>query len=101
MAVVFAKHTPNLVVSDLARSVAFYRDLLGFSVTVTVPDKAPYVFALLQRDGLDLFLNDAAGVAGEPGSKAADVGKSGVALYFDVTGIKALFDALKGRVTIV
>jgi catechol 2,3-dioxygenase-like lactoylglutathione lyase family enzyme len=27
-----SKITPNLVVSDVERSLAFYRDLLGFSV---------------------------------------------------------------------
>ena len=36
------KLTPNLVVSDVARSIAFYRDRLGFSVETTVPDAAPY-----------------------------------------------------------
>ena len=39
------KLTPNLVVADVARSLAFYRDVLGFKVAITVPDAAPYVFA--------------------------------------------------------
>jgi lactoylglutathione lyase len=101
MAVVFKKHTPNLVVADVARSLTFYRDLLGFSVIATVPEEAPYVFTLLQRDGLDLFLNDAAAVRHEPGNTAAHVGKSGVSLYFDVEGIHALLESLKDRGTIV
>ena len=37
------KLTPNLVVSDVARAVAFYRDRLGFAVETTVPDAEPYV----------------------------------------------------------
>jgi uncharacterized glyoxalase superfamily protein PhnB len=49
--------TPNLIVSDIARSTAFYRDVLGFSVTATVPDSAPFVFVWLQRGGVSVFLN--------------------------------------------
>ncbi len=101
MAVVFKKHTPNLVVSDINRSLAFYRDLLGFSVIVTVPDAAPYVFTLLQRDGLDLFLNDAAAAIQEHGSDHVAVGKSGVTIYFDVQDIHALVQSLKDRVPVV
>jgi lactoylglutathione lyase len=96
MAVVFQKHTPNLVVRDLRKSLAFYRDLLGFSIIVTVPDQAPYIFTLLQRDGIALFLSDAAAVAKEPASTSEHVGKSGVALYFDVQGLRDLHKALKG-----
>jgi uncharacterized glyoxalase superfamily protein PhnB len=102
MAVVFTKHTPNLVVADLVRSLAFYRDLLGFTTIATVPDAAPYVFAMLQRDGLELFLNDAAALREDAhySHAAESVGKSGVSLYFDVTGVQALHDALKDKVTI-
>jgi uncharacterized glyoxalase superfamily protein PhnB len=49
--------TPNLIVSDIARSTVFYRDILGFSVTATVPDSAPFVFVWLQRGGVSVFLN--------------------------------------------
>src|SRR5882724_6664781 len=93
------KHTPNLVVADLARSLAFYRDLLGFIAIATVPDQAPYVFAMLQRDGVDLFLNDIEAVRKDHSysQMAQVVGKSGVSLYFDVKGVKALFAALQGK----
>ena len=40
------KLTPNLVVSNVERSLVFYRDVLGFAADVTVPDQAPYVFAM-------------------------------------------------------
>ena len=45
----FTKLTANLIVSDVARSVEFYRDVLGFGLGATVPDAAPYVFASLQQ----------------------------------------------------
>jgi len=51
------KLTPNLVVSDVARSMAFYRDRLGFEVETTVPDAAPYVFAIMRSGPVQIFLN--------------------------------------------
>ena len=37
----FADVTPNLVVVSVERSLAFYRDVLGFSLVTTVPEAAP------------------------------------------------------------
>lgn len=53
----FSDVTPNLVVADVAASLAFYRDVLGFSLVTTVPDAAPFAFAWMQRDGVSVFLN--------------------------------------------
>ena len=101
MAVVFNKHTPNLVVSDLARSLAFYRDVLGFTAIVTVPDEPPFVFALMQRDGLEVFLNDAGAARQEAGHLSLVPGQSGVSLYFDVHGVHALLEMIKGKAPVV
>lgn len=61
----FVSATPNLLVSDLARSLAFYRDVLGFQLKDSVPHEPPFVFAWLIRDGVELFLNDAKPVVAE------------------------------------
>ena len=53
----FSDVTPNLVVADVAASLAFYRDVLGFSLVTTVPEAAPFAFAWMQRDGVSVFLN--------------------------------------------
>lgn len=57
--------TPNLIVSDIDRSTAFYRDVLGFNVVTTVPDAAPFVFVWLQRDDVSVFLNARTGLMEE------------------------------------
>ncbi len=65
---------PNLMCSDMARSVAFWRDRLGFAVTMTVdaaretrfgPDASPAtaVFAILEGAGGQLMLQTAASLA--------------------------------------
>jgi len=52
------------IVSDIAESIAFYRDVLGFEVQMDVAPK----FAALRRDDLTLFLNvPGAGSAGKAG----------------------------------
>jgi catechol 2,3-dioxygenase-like lactoylglutathione lyase family enzyme len=47
--------SPFLIVRDLARAVAFYRDRLGFDVRFQAPDSAPF-FAIIGRDGVQLML---------------------------------------------
>src|SRR5215211_260159 len=54
--------TPNLIVAHMDRSTAFYKDVLGFSVVTTVPDAPPFVFAWMQRDGVNVFLNSIHGM---------------------------------------
>jgi len=54
----FQSITPNLIVRDVARSTAFYRDVLGFTVGETVPAAEPFVFVWLKRDEVSVFLND-------------------------------------------
>ena len=53
----FADVTPNLVVPNVERSLAFYRDVLGFTLVTTVPDAAPFAFAWMKRDEVSVFLN--------------------------------------------
>lgn len=46
---------PLLIVRDVMRSIAFYKESLGFEVTYLGPDGDPY-FAMVQRDGAWLML---------------------------------------------
>jgi catechol 2,3-dioxygenase-like lactoylglutathione lyase family enzyme len=47
--------SPFFIVSSLERTVAFYRDKLGFEVTFQEPDSDPF-FAVIRRDGAQLFV---------------------------------------------
>ncbi|HEY3948441.1 VOC family protein [Phenylobacterium sp.] len=57
--------SPFFVVSDVRRSIAFYRDRLGFEVTFQQPDEEPF-FAIVVRDGAQLFLKSQAGITPVP-----------------------------------
>jgi uncharacterized glyoxalase superfamily protein PhnB len=63
--VTFESATPSLIVSDMAASLAFYRDVLGFELKDSVPDAPPFVFAWLERGDVKIFLNDAKPVVAE------------------------------------
>jgi uncharacterized glyoxalase superfamily protein PhnB len=102
----FSDVTPNLVVSNVERSLAFYRDVLGFSVTATVPDAGPFVFAWMQRDGVSVFLNSRESVAEHADLAARPLG--GTATLFitieaaDVAaGVDGLFASVAPRARVM
>lgn len=95
------KLTPNLIVSDVARSVVFYRDVLGFAVAATVPEEAPYVFAAVQSGSVEIFLNaPEPAVAEYPAFKGRPIGGT-LTLFIEVVDIARIHTSLKGSVPIV
>jgi uncharacterized glyoxalase superfamily protein PhnB len=97
----FKKLTPNLLVSNVGRSLAFYVDTLGFERGMTVPDVSPYVFAAVTSDPVEIFLNDAATAVKEyPAFNGRPIGATGT-LYIEVEGVDALHDRLKSKAKIV
>ena len=103
----FSDVTPNLIVSDIDRSIAFYRDVLGFSVFATVPEAGPFVFAWMQRDTVNVFLNTVGSVKDEHPELAARPLGGTATLYIMVeadspaAGIDALFDSVKSKARII
>jgi catechol 2,3-dioxygenase-like lactoylglutathione lyase family enzyme len=94
-------------VSDIDRSTAFYRDVLGFQVVTTVPEEPPFVFVWLQRDGVNVFLNVIDGVAEDvPGLAQRAIGGTNT-LFFTIepesgdNGIDGLFERVDGRARVV
>jgi catechol 2,3-dioxygenase-like lactoylglutathione lyase family enzyme len=95
------KLTPNLVVSNVERSLAFYRDVLGFAVAFTVPEASPLVFAAVQSGPVEIFLNaPEPAIAEYPAFKDRPFGGT-LTLFIEVSGVRKVHDALNGRVKIV
>jgi catechol 2,3-dioxygenase-like lactoylglutathione lyase family enzyme len=84
--------SPRLHTADFTRSVAFYRDVLGFTIDTTFPEDQPQ-FALLSRDGIGLQI-------GGPEAKKRDGERANVTLYLQVEDARALHAALKDRIPI-
>jgi catechol 2,3-dioxygenase-like lactoylglutathione lyase family enzyme len=59
--------SPVFTVSDVPRTVAFYRDRLGFALTFIQDEDDPF-FAILARDGAQIFVKSQDGIAPMPNS---------------------------------
>ena len=95
------KLTPNLIVSNVERRLAFYRDVLGFTVAQTIPDAPPLVFAILQSGSVEVFLNAPEPAYEEyPAFKDRPIGGT-LTLFIEVVDVRGLHASLKDRVTVV
>ena len=56
----FKKLTPNLLVANVERSLAFYVDVLGFARGMTVPDAVAVRLRVGDQRPVEIFFNDAA-----------------------------------------
>jgi catechol 2,3-dioxygenase-like lactoylglutathione lyase family enzyme len=83
---------PRIHVADFARSLAFYRDVLGFEVLAVFPEDKP-VFALVARDGVAVQI-------GGPEARKDPGAASNCTLYFDVRDALAVHERLKGKVKV-
>jgi uncharacterized glyoxalase superfamily protein PhnB len=101
MAYTLNKLTPNLIVADVSRSLAFYRDVLGFTVENTVPDAEPFVFAIVVSGQVQIYLNaPEPAVAEYPAFKDRPIGGT-LTLFVEVKDIDAAYASLNGRVPVV
>jgi len=95
------KLTPNLVVANVERSIAFYRDLLGFTVAQTVPDASPFVFASVQSGPVEIFFNAPEPALAEyPAFKDRPIGGT-LTLFIEVERVAEAYASLKDRVKVV
>ena len=97
----FKKLTPNLVVANVERSLAFYVDTLGFERGMTVPEQSPFVFAAVTSGPIEIFFNDAAAAVKEyPAFDGRPIGATGT-MFIEVEGVDAIHERLKPSVNIV
>jgi glyoxylase I family protein len=59
MSLVLEGCTPLLQVFDMPRSVAFYRDVLGFEITMSSQPGEDFGWGLLRRGAIEVMLNTA------------------------------------------
>jgi len=83
----FESVTPNLLVRDVAKSLAFYHDVLGFTIGETVPDKEPFVFVWMKHGDVSVFLNDINAAAHDYPAAASLPQGGTAALFFIITDV--------------
>ena len=94
------KLTPNLLVANVERSIAFYVDVLGFERGMTVPEQAPFVFASVTSGTVEIFFNDADEVAKEQPALAARPLRASATMFMEVDDVDGLHDRIKSRAKI-
>src|SRR5215471_21869025 len=82
----FSKLTPNLLVADVERSLAFYTNVLGFQRGLTVPEQSPFVFGSVVSGPLEIFFNERETAVKEyPGFASRPIGISGT-MFIELQG---------------
>lgn len=86
------------LVADISATITWYEEQLGF-IADPFPDHEPYVFAILRRDDIEIFLQRYAGYQ-KPDLYSARPGGVWDA-YIKVEGIRDLYDSVREEATIV
>ena len=86
-----------LLVSDVGETANWYRDVLGFRI-VTFPDKAPFEWASLARDNVEIMLQRSEGY----GKLDLDLLRPGGAwnVYFYIDDVHGLFEEINDKVKV-
>lgn len=91
---------PNLMVRDVAATIAYYSDVLDFDVVATVPGESRPVFGIVRSGGVMLMFQEEQSLKDEYPQLAACGPVAGLTLYIHVDAVSPLYDNLKGRARI-
>ena len=91
--------TPLLSVFDMPRSLAFYRDILGFEVVRDSGSGDDSSWVWIRLNGIDLMLNDQYEPGHVPDSELAERREwhHDTCLYFGSPDVDGMYDYLRSR----
>ncbi|HKV63139.1 MAG TPA: VOC family protein [Candidatus Acidoferrum sp.] len=95
---------PLFQVFDMATSIAFYRDVLGFDVvTTSTPRGEHFDWALLRLDGVEVMLNTAYEEDARPPApdQRRIAAHDDTCLYFGCPDVDTAYSYLRGRGVVV
>jgi uncharacterized glyoxalase superfamily protein PhnB len=92
---------PNLMVTSVNDTIAFYHDVLGFEIIAKLPETGTHVWAFMNHGGaLVMFQEKSSLVAEIPELANQKIGGS-LTLYVSVPDVRALFERVKGKARLV
>lgn len=97
---IFKDSTPNLMVKSVNKTVEFYTKILGFNLIDSVPEVGDWVFAIVQSDSVMFMFQEEKSLKEEYPQLARFSQGGGLTFYIHVNDIYALYEKLKGKVTI-
>ena len=92
--------SPNIFVTDITATISFYK-LLGFEVTMTVPEQGPdFVWAMMANGNVTFMFQTIDSLADELPQISRNSGAS-LLLYISLKDIRGLFEQIKDKVTVL
>jgi len=90
--------TTNLMVESVDKAIAFYQNILGFSVAASVPGKNDELqFAILSKDKLSLMVQEKSNLIEEYPVLETDKVYPSICLYIMADDFDALYEEIKGK----
>ncbi len=90
------KITTNLMVEDVDKSVNFYKEMLGFSLVLNVPnEEGGSQFAIISLNDMVLMLQQRTSMMVEYKTLKRETINPSVSLFIDVTNFMELYNSLK------
>lgn len=101
----------NLAVRDIRQSITFYRDILGFTTIMAVPeDKSSfspeleegkrYLFAMVQSGGVEIMLQQEESLREDVGDFFTNIGASAT-YYIRVDDVDQFYKTIASKVEII
>lgn len=90
---------PNLMVKDVNQTLAYYTEVLGFTLVATVPDQGRLVWGMVKAGGATFMFQEEKSLKKEYPALSKFQQGGGLTFYIHVTDVQALFDSLKLKVT--
>ncbi|GGM77456.1 hypothetical protein GCM10010967_06330 [Dyadobacter beijingensis] len=90
----------NTFVKDIVRTIDFYKNL-GFTVTMTVPDKGePPVWGMISNGGVTIMIQSFASMGNELPEISREKSGGTLIFYIKVKNIKSFYEDIKTKVDI-
>jgi uncharacterized glyoxalase superfamily protein PhnB len=95
--IMYKSITPNLMVENVAETIAFYEGL-GFAATATVPkESGGFQFAIMVKDNLMLMFQDRESLTGEYPILQTTKTQPSISLYIIVDDVNTYYDDMKNK----
>jgi len=97
----YTNMTTNLMVESVDKAIAFYKEVLGFSVEVSVPGKENALqFAILSKDKLMLMMQEKNNFIEEYPILATQKVCPSISLYITVDNFDEVYEEIKSKTPI-
>ena len=92
----FKNMTTNLMVENVEKSIAFYQEILGFAVAVSVPSQEGGLqFAILAKDNLTIMVQEKNNLMKEYPALKTEKLQPSVTLYITVDELDTLYNEIE------